>query len=81
MARVSIPTNDEVSKDLRVFFQNMENSKLQVLNIFRVMGHSPQIGMACVKSVMTINSSGKLRPRFRELAILRVGILAQASYE
>lgn len=81
MARVTIPEKDQVSEELRARFEKMEERGGRVLNVFKVMAHCPKIGRDFLRLGSSILSKGALDPRLRELAILRVGHLAQAHYE
>lgn len=81
MARVSIPSRDRVSDDLKDVFQDMERRGGQVPNIFKVMAHCPRVGREFLRLGNAILFKGSLPPKLRELAILRVGDLAEATYE
>ena len=81
MARVSIPSKDQVSDKLKDVFQSMEQRGVQVLNIFKVMAHCPKVGREFLRLGNAILFNGSLPPKLRELAILRVGDLAEATYE
>jgi alkylhydroperoxidase family enzyme len=81
MARVSIPSKDQVNDELKDVFQSMERRGSQVLNIHKVMAHCPRVGREFLRLGNAILFHGSLPPRFRELAILRVGDLAEATYE
>jgi alkylhydroperoxidase family enzyme len=81
MARVSIPSKDQVTDELRDVFQSMEQRGGQVLNIFKVMAHCPKVGKEFLGLGNAILFKGSLPPKLRELAILRVGDLAEATYE
>jgi alkylhydroperoxidase family enzyme len=75
------PSKDRVSDELRDVFENMERRGGQVLNIFRVMAHCPKVGREFLRLGNAILFSGSLPPKLRELVILRVGDLAEATYE
>lgn len=81
MARVAILEKDAVSLELRELFQNMETNGQTVLNLFKVMANSPEVGRAFLRLGNRILFKSRLNPRLRELAILRVGDLAKANYE
>ncbi len=81
MARVSIPSKDQVSDELKDVFQSMELRGGQVLNVFKVMAHCPKVGKEFLRLGNAILFRGSLTPKLRELAILRVGDLAEAIYE
>jgi 4-carboxymuconolactone decarboxylase len=81
MARVSIPSKDQISDELKDVFQRMEQRGGQVLNIHKVMAHCPNVGRAFLRLGNAILFRGSVPPKLRELAILRVGDLAEATYE
>jgi len=51
------------------------------LNLFRMLAHSPPVLSGFVKLGGALLQDCTLDPRLRELAIVRVGLLAGASYE
>ena len=51
------------------------------LNLFRMLAHSPPVLNGFAKLDDSLLQDAALAPRLRELAIVRVGILAGASYE
>lgn len=50
-------------------------------NIHRMLGHSGPIGDAFVRMAVTMRYESELDPILREIAILRVGLLSNATYE
>lgn len=81
MARVAILEKDQMHSDLQSMFQNMEERGRKVLNIFKVLAHCPDVGRGALRLGNAILFKGKVDPRLRELAILRVGDLLKANYE
>ncbi len=81
MARVSILSKDQVSDKLKDVFQRMEERGAQILNVHKVMAHCPRVGREFLRLGNAILFKGSLPPKLRELAILRVGDLAEATYE
>lgn len=81
MARVSIPEKEQVSDELRATFEKTAARGGRVLNIFKVMAHCPDVGSDFLRLGNSLLRKGRLDPRPRELAILRVGRLAWAHYE
>lgn len=55
--------------------------RLPPLNIFRMMGHSGELLDGFVRLGNQILAFTKLDPVLREIAIVRVGVLSNASYE
>lgn len=56
-------------------------AKLPELNIFRMMGHSGRLMAQFVKFGNQLLIHSDLDPVLREIAIVRVGVLSNASYE
>src|SRR6266545_3351130 len=51
------------------------------LNLFRMLAHSPPVLSGFVRLGGALLQDSSLEPRLREIAIVRVGLLAGASYE
>lgn len=81
MARVQMVEKETALPDIQKIFEKIENAGDRVLNIFKVVGNSPKIGRDFLRLGTAILVKGRLDPALRELAILRVGNLAQANYE
>ena len=81
MARVKILQKDEVEPIAREMFQKSEDTTGGVINLFRVLAHSPKICRDWNRMGTTILMKGELDKRLMELAIVRVGELAKAEYE
>lgn len=81
MARVSYVTTEEAEGDAREVFTKLERRGSDILNLNRVLAHSPNV----LRNFMRLGNSllfhGVLPPRLRELAILRVAELTRAQYE
>lgn len=81
MARVKILQKDEVDPIAREMFQKSEDTTGRVMNLFRVLAHSPKICRDWNRMGATILLKGELDKRLMELAVIRVGELAQSEYE
>jgi len=81
MARVQKMETKNASPEIKQIFERIESSGNPVLNIFKVAGNSPKIGRDFLRLGTAILRKGVLDPALRELAILRVGNLARATYE
>ncbi len=81
MARVQKIEKKNAHPDIQKIFERIESAGSPVLNIFKVAGNSPKIGRDFLRLGTAILQKGSLAPSLRELAILRVGNLAQANYE
>ncbi|MGH1349992.1 MAG: carboxymuconolactone decarboxylase family protein [Methyloligellaceae bacterium] len=55
--------------------------KAPPLNIYRMLAHAPTVAPGFLKMGGAILTASELDPKLRELVILRVGILSDASYE
>ena len=81
MSRVSFVEKDQAHPMVKELYQKLENQGLQIANLFKVMGHCPYIGLNFQRLGSSILRGEELPANLRELAILRVGNLAQAKYE
>ncbi len=81
MARVKLLKTEETPAEIRERFRKMEESGGRVLNIFRAVAHSPQVGRNFLRLGNAILFKGTVPAPLRELAILRVGNIYQAKYE
>jgi alkylhydroperoxidase family enzyme len=81
MPRLPYVDRDALPEDKRYLFDNLSRESGRVGNIFRTMGHSPQLLHQFMRLGSDLRSKTKLDPRLRELAILTVGRLAEAPYE
>jgi alkylhydroperoxidase family enzyme len=72
---------EQMHSDFQTLFQKMEDRGNKVLNVFRVLAHCPNVGRDTLRLGNSILLKGKVNPRLRELAILRVGNLLKANYE
>ena len=81
MARVKILQKDEVDPIAREMFQKSEDATGGVINLFRVLAHSPKICRDWNRMGTSLLFKGALDRKLMELAIIRVGELAQSDYE
>ena len=81
MARVPYTRRETAPPKVAEMFAKMEAGGFQLLNLYRAVGHCGEVGPAFIRLGNKILFQGKLAPKLRELAILRVGHLAQAPYE
>lgn len=81
MPRVSLVEKDQAEPKVKELYQSIENHGSQLINLFKVMGHCPYIGLNFQRLGNSILRGEVLSPRLRELAILRVGDLTGAEYE
>ena len=81
MARVKLLEKEDVDPMVGKILQKTEDSGGEVINLMKALAHSPKICRDFNRMGITLLLKGDLSPRLRELAILRVGNLAQANYE
>lgn len=81
MARVRLIEKEQADPIMKDVYQRMEDQNLPVLNLFKVLAHCPHIGLNWMRLGNSILHSEGLSPTLRQLAILRVGYLAQSEYE
>ncbi len=81
MARVRLLEKEDVDPMVREIYQKVEDSGNEVINLLKALAHSPKICRDWNRLGITLLLKGQLSPQLRELAILRVGVLAKANYE
>ena len=81
MARVPFVEKAQADPRVAEYYEKLEKGGFQMLNIYKALAHAPALFTDFFRLGNRILFQGKLPPRLRELAILRVGDLAQAPYE
>jgi len=81
MARVKLLEKEDVDPMVKEIYQKVEDSGNEVINLLKALAHSPKICRDWNRFGITLLLKGEFSPKLRELAILRVGNLAKASYE
>ena len=81
MARVNLVEKDEAHPMVKELYQKNEAINGRIINLWKVMGHCPYIGLNFQRLGNSLLKGEELSPKLRELAILRVGNLAQSEYE
>ena len=81
MTRVSLLKEESAAPELRETFRQMTEKGRPVLNLFKIMALSPQVGYQFLRLGNAILFRGVVPPNLRELAILRVGFINKAVYE
>ena len=81
MAAVA-PIESPTTQELRAFYARIEGASrgLGVLNVFKVMAHTPELMESWWGMMVVALSRLKLDPRLRELAILRLFLLTRSDY-
>jgi alkylhydroperoxidase family enzyme len=76
------PIESPETDDLRAFYERMERTSrgLGVLNVFKVMAHSPELMQSWWSMMALLFSRLQLDPRLRELAILRLFQITRSPY-
>jgi 4-carboxymuconolactone decarboxylase len=81
MPRVSLVEKAQAHPVVKELYEKNEASGWPVLNLFKVMGHCPYIGLNFQRLGNAILRGEALPARLREIAVLRVGVLAHSEYE
>jgi 4-carboxymuconolactone decarboxylase len=81
MARVSFVEKGQADPLVEDLYKKIEARGQSIINLYKVLGHTPYIGLNWQRLGNSILRGEELSPKLRELAILRVGSLAKAWYE
>jgi len=81
MARVAYVEKDQADPKVRDLYHKIEDHGDKLLNLFKVMGHCPYIGLNFQRVGNSILHGEELPGNLRELAILMVGHINGSAYE
>ena len=81
MSRVQTVQNDQARPEVREIYDKIEEHGAKVLNLYRVLAHSPNVLRSFLRLGGSLLVRSELSPKLRELAILRVAKLAGSEYE
>jgi len=81
MARVSFVEKGQGHPMVEHLYRKIESQGQTVINLYKVLGHCPNIGLNVERLGSSLRKGQELSPRLRELAVLRVGDLAKSEYE
>jgi alkylhydroperoxidase family enzyme len=81
MTRVTLVEKEQAHPMVKELYSKNEARSGRILNLWKVMGHCPYIGLNFQRLGNSILTGEGLSPELRELAILRVGNLTQSEYE
>lgn len=81
MARISYVEKGQGHPMVQNLYQGIEDRGQRVINLFKVLGHCPYIGLNWHRLGNSLLKGEELSPRLRELAVLRVGALTGSAYE
>ena len=81
MARVRLIDKEQASTEVREIFQKIEDNGAKILNLYKVVAHSPKVFLNLIRLGNSIIGRTELPPRLREIVILRVAKLTGSEYE
>ncbi len=81
MARVAYVEKDQADPKVKELYRKIEDHGDKLLNLFKVMGHCPYIGLNFQRLGNSILHGEELPSNLRELAILTVGDINGSAYE
>lgn len=81
MARVSFVEKGQGHPMVEDLYQKIEAKGRRVINLYKVLGHCPYIGLNWQRLGNSLLTGEELPPKLREIAILRVGSLTGSEYE
>ena len=81
MARVRLIDKEEASAEVREIFQKIEDNEARILNLYKVVAHSPKVWLSLIRLGNSIIGRTELPPKLREIVILRVARLTGSEYE
>jgi len=81
MSRVQAVQKGQARPEVREIYDKIEENGAKVLNLYRVLAHSPNVLRNFLRLGGSLLVRTELSPKLRELAILRVAKLTGSEYE
>ncbi|MBI2832666.1 MAG: carboxymuconolactone decarboxylase family protein [Chloroflexi bacterium] len=81
MARVRLLQKEDASPDAGEIFTRMEANGAKIINLYRVLAHSPHPMLNFIRLGGALVAKAELPSRLRELVILRIASVTGAKYE
>lgn len=81
MARVQLIGKEQASPEAKEIFSKMEQNRAKIINLYRVLAHSPQPMLNFIRLGGSLVAKSELSPKLREMVILRIASVTGARYE
>ena len=81
MSRIQMVEKNQAPYRVRELYNNLEENGAKVLNLYKVLAHSPDVLRSFLRLGGLLIARTGLPPKLRELAILRVAKLTGSEYE
>jgi 4-carboxymuconolactone decarboxylase len=81
MSRIKPIQEGQAPAEAQEIFDKMKNHGARVINLYRTLAYNPEVMRDFVKLGNTLLSKTELKPRLRELLILRIASLTGSRYE
>lgn len=81
MSRISLVQKEQASPEVKELFQKIEDNGARVINLYKVVSHSPHVVRNFIKLGNSLIGRTELSPKLRELAIMRIAKLCHSEYE
>ncbi len=81
MQRVSMVEKEQAHPLVKEVYEKNEAITGRILNLWKVMGHCPYIGLNFQRLGNSLLTGEELSHKLREIAVLRVAYLTQSEYE
>ena len=81
MSRISLVQKEQASPEVKELFQKIEDNGARVVNLYKVVSHSPHVVRNFIKLGNSLIGRTELSPKLRELTIMRIAKLCHSEYE
>ena len=81
MSRIKLIEKEQADLKIKELFQKIEDGGFEVLNMYKVAAHSPQVASRLIGLGNKLMNTTELSPKLRELAILRIAKKCKSEYE
>lgn len=80
MHRVPLISNEQAQGDAREIFDNLEKKTGSVINMFRVLGHKPEVLKTLIPFYSAVTGKGSVDPKIKEYVYLKTSMVNRCEY-
>lgn len=80
MHRVSLISNEQAQGDAKEIFDNLEKKTGSVINMFRVLGHKPEVLKTLIPFYSAVTGKGAVDPKIKEYVYLKTSMVNRCEY-
>ncbi len=80
MHRISMVTNEQARGEAKGIFADLEKKTGSVINMFRVLGHKPEVLKAFIPLYSAVTGKGAVDQKIKEFVYLKTAMVNRCDY-